>query len=266
MLKLKNQSNFDTFSSKALNKFFGITVDPSKLKNNKNKNIEPLPIDDKDKEPNTSIWEPFKQTKFDKMDEDKLFAIPVQDSRKSQSSGVCKVLFIRPMNITRDKVEVKFTFNDQTEANLMMSSLGITETKKANWSCVKNNPSKYVYYGVMKNDFRNGFEIAFATVNDSVRGSFKASTDIGEPKSKGSSNFKLSKQSVDLDKGSPSVLYFGKLIYFDKDVKKQDVKMSTYNSLYNEKDDNKLKDLQTTDGDNLYNNLIKKGKDFFGWS
>lgn len=264
ILKLKNQGDFDVYASKAINKFFGINVDPSKLKSDNNKKVEDLPIDDKDIQPNTFVWDPFKQTKFDRTNENQYFAFPIQDMRTKSKTNY-QIIFIRPLKIEKDLVEVKFTFDTQGEADLVQNSIGTKGFVKSDWSCDKSS-QKNIYYGIMKNDFRNGIQICYANVDDSIRSSFKADPLYGEPSSKGGVIFTFSNQKVNLNSGKSIQLYNSKLIYFDNDKKKVDVKVNLTTPYNNENSNDKLRSLNTASGSKLYDELLKKGKDNFGWS
>jgi len=85
MLRLKNQADFDEYVSKSLRRFFGLNVESSNLRASGVKERQEIPMSKNDIEPNTCVWEPFKQNSFQKSDENKLFAVPVKDLRKSQT-------------------------------------------------------------------------------------------------------------------------------------------------------------------------------------
>jgi len=265
ILKLKNQGDFDTYASKALNRFFGISVDPTKLVGSKGQPVQEIPIDKNDIQENTFVWEAFKQNKFTSSDINKLFAFPIQDLRGGSPRSRHIIIFLHPIKINGDKVEVKFTYDSQSEANLMMNSIGGKDSKKADWSCNSGARTNYVYYGVMKNDFSNGFQMCYSNISNSNTARFSGDPLYGEPTSKGGVIFKLNRDKIKLDNGNYTNLFNAKLVYYDKAKKKQEVSVGTNLNLNSEKQDDDLKNLPASGG-KLYDELIKKGKDKYGWS
>lgn len=262
MLKLKNQGDFDVYVSSALSKFFGVKVDPSKLKNTSGAKREELPIDNNDIKENTFVWEPLKKSQFSREDINKYFAFPIEDLRGGVTTKKHEIIFIRPIEIDGDRVQIKFTYDHQGEGDVVQNSK--KEATKTNWSCDGKNSTNNVYFGLLKNDFRNGLQITYVNINNSVNTSFVADPIYGDPKSKGGMNFGFATQKIQLNTGKNTSLYNAKLIFFNKDKKKEEVSIPSNTTIKNENLDDRLKNLKTTGG-KLYDELLKKGRDNFGW-
>lgn len=261
MLKIKNQGDFDVHISNALNKYFGLKIDSSKFKANSNVKVEDLPIDKNDIKENTFVWEPLRKNSFSRDDINKYFAFPIKDLRQG-SSRPHQIIFIRPLSIDGDKVSIKFTYDHQGEGDVVQNAKG--KVTKSNWSCDGKNSTNNIYFGVMKNDFTNGLQIAYANVSNSVNVAFIADPIYGEPKTKNGVNFGPTNQKVQLNDGSNKLLYNARMVFFDDAKKKTEVLIPANTTLKGEHLDIKLKDLKTK-GDKLYNELLKKGRDNFGW-
>jgi hypothetical protein len=262
LLKIKNQGEFDVYAAAALKKYFNVDIKPEKLKGNPNLKRDDLPMDEKDIDPNTFVWEPLRQTSFTRNNINQYFAFAVEDFRAGNISKKHDIIFVRPIEIDGDKVQIKFTYDHQGEGLNVQNSK--KDSGKVDWSCDGKTKSNNIYYGIMKNDFRNGLQISYVNINNSVSASFKGDPIYGEPKVKGGVNFGFQKQKIRLNNGKTQQLYNARLIYFNDDKKKEDVFIPKNTSLVNEHLDSKLKELKASSG-NLYDELIKKGKDNFGW-
>jgi hypothetical protein len=170
--------------------------------------------------------------------------------------------------VNGDKVEVKFTYDNQGEVDVIMENLGLKDAKKVSWSCDSKSykSTRYVYYGVMKNDLSSGIQMCYTNVSGSIGASYAAENIYGEPPSKGGVIFRFSNSKIKLDSGQNTNLYLAKLIYFDDNKKKQEVKKDSNISLNREQSVDKLKSLPVRgSSDKLYDELIKKGKERYNW-
>lgn len=265
MLNIKNQGDFSDFASRAMKRYFGLNVEPSKLIGNKNVDIQQPEIDKEDVESKSFIWENFKKTSFDPKDVNKFYVFSIEDQRKNKGSESYKLIFVRPIKLTGKLVEVKFTFNNQEEANIFMNDSSFSEYQKVDFSCEKETNN--IYYGVMLNDFKDGIKICYSNVGDSSSNSFIADNLLGEPKKPGTDVFEFSRHKIKLLSGEEKSIDRFRLVMYDDKKTKQQVNKDII-KVYNEKSDEKLRDLPTSTSSKLFDALSNLGKDpkFKFWS
>ena len=261
MLKLTNQGKFSDISASALSRYFGLSVDPKSLSSGKETQIESPPIDQKDIEADTFVWEEYKLTKFTSADLGNYFALPIIDNKKKPSSFKVEILFIQPLQIIGDKVAVKFTYNKQHQVNNLMKDSKYSQSKKSNWSNESTDTlgTSNIYYGIMKNEFSDGIKICYANIENSRANSFVADPIYGEPKNSGEDSFDKNKGKIKLANGQNTVLSNAKLVYYDKDKKKQTIS-KTDNIISSECIDVQIKDLKTKGTEKLQESLITFGR------
>ncbi len=263
LLDIKNQGNFSEFASKVIGKFFGINIESSKLVGKKNVPVDSPPLEKENIEPNVFYWEPFKKTSFSKDDLNKFFIIPVDDKRANKTFE-SQIIFLRPLNIVGDKVEVKFTINNQGEANVLMNDTKYYNNKKVDLSLSKKSP---IFYGIMENDMLDGLKLIYVSVDKSNNKSYSADVaNIDKPSEIGKSIFKIDPRKFKLSSGETKFIEKGVLVRYDDKKVKQSLSDDSI-ILSGEVFSDQLKSLPTTEGKKLYDTLIEKGrdKDFKYW-
>ena len=262
LLDIKNQGDFSTFATRAIKRFFGLNIDSSNIISSKTTPIQSPPVDKEDIIPNAFLWESFKKTSFITDDLNQLYAFPITDNRKTKGSVECKIIFIRPLSINGDKVEVKFTINTQSEANITMNDPSNKGSKKVDLSIDRSSP---VYYGVLLNDFVGGLKIVYVNVDNSNSKSFVADiSNAPKPSESGKSIFEFYNRKMKTISGD-KFIEKSKLVKYDDKKTKQTIK-STNSTISGEVLSDQFKNLNTGTK-KLYDALVDLGrdKDFKYW-
>ena len=258
LLKINNQGNFTEHAEEMLSKLFGIKVSQNKLKSTSTAVKPDIPIDDKDKEQNKFFWKIFRETSFSEININQFFAFPVEDLRKNPNKK--QIIFLRPLKIVGDKIFIKFTFDQQAEANLLIKNKP-GNPKNIDWSC-ENIPNNEVYFGIMNRKFIDGISLCYSSVTESNKFNFKADKLLGEPISK--FNFKIKNKKVKNKDGNEIDIFLSRLGFFD-DSKKEEIPKGNNLLIKKEKKDEDLMKLKTDSDENIVDSLMKKGKEWFGW-
>jgi len=268
MLSLKNQGDFETAEANALKKFFDLSILPSEIKPKIDVPTEDIKVEKGDVKANSFIWEQFKGTQFNEVDRFNFFAFPIEDLREDKGGKVRSVLFIQPISISGNKVEVKFVYDNQGTINKFLDSVS-SGSKKTDWSCDGQTRPDNVYYGIMKRDFSNGFRITYANVNNTSASGVKADPLYPKDKAPNQPIFRARPKSVRLNVGGSMVLFSAKLVHYDKTKTKKGVASTNSNCTLNtarpERNSDVLKNVETSTSDKLYVALEKLGSKIGFW-
>jgi len=254
MLDKQIQGDFDGARKKILKKYFGVEVGEDKLKITEN---TPAPaVNQRDVDANSYIYKAFTDDKFKDTDCGQFFAFPIEDQRSDQGNGKKQMIFIQPIRIDDNKVEVKFTYDNQSCINEHTKN---RNSEKIDWS-VTNTPSKFVYYGVMENNnLDQGFKICYMNIKDSSQTGW-TSNIYGKPSTEGQFVFKIYTGDKRLATGNV-VVGPSRLVYRD-DTKQEKLVKGKPNEdiIHNEKHSDKIKSELKKGSDAIYDLLIAEGK------
>jgi hypothetical protein len=269
MLQLKNQGDFDTYVTQAVSKFFGMNINKKDVQSSKNVPIDSPQPDKNSIDANTYSWEAFKRTSFIDSDMNQFFAFPISDNRKRVGSVQNHhIIFIRPVKILpNNKVEVKFTYDRPSEILKVTSSKGGNIDVIKSWQTDGSVSTSNVYYGIMKNEFIDGFRICYANVGDGKIE--KLETDLyGEPNTRSEPVFKFTNEKKKLINGKNESLYNAKLVFYDSRKNKVDISETAPDKINREisVQVSKLgKDIKIKDKGSLFEALDEKGKSQNFW-
>jgi hypothetical protein len=257
MLDKQIQGDFEGARKKLLKKYFGVEVGDDKLKITEN--TPPPPLNQRDVEENSYIYKAFTDDKFKDTDCGQFFAFPIEDQRKNKGNGSYEMIFIQPIRIEGNKVEVKFTFDNQSCINKYIQDKN-SSAKKIDWS-TKSQLSPFAYYGVMKNNnLTQGFKICYININDSSQANWNAGDIYAEPSSPGQSVFKIDTGDKKLVSGTVAVRS-SRLVYYDN-AKQEKVSKGDFDKhkIHNEKTSDDIKADLEKGGVKLYEALLAEGR------
>ena len=213
MLDQDQQSDFSKSRRNLLKQYFGV-ID-SNIKNEDRSGGRK-----EDKVAGKLLWENITLSFFKKDDDDKNYYYYFnlkEDARKvveSKATTPKSGIFLQVIqgHTSSDYVHIKFTMDQATAAHLLIKSnpeyKGFTmDTKVKEKQNFLTTPVKNVYYGLLKNEFKNG-EISISYVNLKENDL----TVQGEPKSNTKYNFRIDPQGI-------------KILYKEKDGSKEKVEI-----------------------------------------
>jgi hypothetical protein len=260
MLDKQIQGDFDGARKKILKKYFGVEVGEDKLKITEN---TPAPaVNQRDVDANSYIYKAFTDDKFKDTDCGQFFAFPIEDQRASTQNNPHEMIFIQPIKIDGNKVEVKFTFDRQTCINQYMQDEN-SSASKIDWS-EKSGLSTFVYYGVMlNNNLTQGLKICYVSINNSSQTPWPATginiNIFAKPSSAGQSLFKIKNGNKRLVSGNVAVSS-SRLVYYDN-TKQEKVAKGDFNKqiILREKFSDEIRRDLDLSGVKLYNALLAEG-------
>ena len=263
MLDKQIQGDFDGARKKLLRKYFG-TKGSEDVKIGNSAPPQPMAANPRDVDADTFTFQEFNKEKFDNADCGHFFAFPIMEDKRKDNQNKKVMMFVQPIKVQGDKVEVKFTFDEQECLNDFMNKKS-NSAKKINWA-KEGKLVDYVYYGVLKNErIDQGFKICYCSINGSNGTTWTLTNAIqGEPQSPNTLTFKFGSGNKPLKAGNIAV-FPGKLIYYDASKALQPCKgaWDKNKTSKGEADSDNL-----AGKDDLYNKLIAEGKkpEFGYWS
>jgi len=255
MLDKQIQGDFDGARRKLLRKYFG-NVSGADVKTQNSAPPQILPANPRDVDADTFTFQEFNKEKFDVADLGHFFAFPIMEDKRKDNGNKKVMMFVQPIKINGDKVEVKFTFDEQECINDFMTKKS-NSAKKINWA-KEAKLVDYVYYGVIKNErIDQGVKICYCSINGSNGTTWTLTNPIqGEPQSPNTVSFKFGSGNKTLKAGNIAV-FPGKLIYYDASKSLQPCKgaWDKNKTSKGEADSDNL-----AGKDDLYNKLVAEGK------